>query len=92
MLPLAQSPCGPGEGLPREFRWDGLEVPPPFRVLVHDEDYEELARIDDIGTAFCPVPGPLATRLAEGGVFHWSVEGDVAGRPARSALQTFEIR
>jgi hypothetical protein len=92
MLPVAQKPCGPGEGVPLEFRWDELDVPPPFRVFVHDEDYDELARIDDIGTAFCPVTGTLATRLAEGGVFHWCVEGDVAGRPVRSALQTFEIR
>jgi hypothetical protein len=93
LIPLdAQLPQGPGEGLPAEFRWDEREVAPPFRLVVQEESYEDLARIDDIGDPFYRIGGQLAAGLSTGGVFHWFVEGEVAGRTVRSALQTFEIR
>jgi len=87
----AESPDGPCEGVPREFRWSG-DVAPPYRLVVLDGGYAELVRIDDLGAPACPPSAALAALLATGGTFHWYVEGEREGHRTRSPLQTVEIR
>lgn len=87
----AESPDGPCEGVPREFRWRG-DVLPPYRLVVLDESYEEVARLDGIGAMTCAPSADFSALLATGGTFHWFVEGQRAGRRTRSPLQSLEIR
>lgn len=93
MSPLvAESPAGPTEGVPTVFQWAPADVPPPFRLVVLDAGYDEVARIEDIGGTALRPPEALARVLATGGDFHWYVEATITPRPVRSVLQSVEIR
>jgi hypothetical protein len=89
---IAESPIGPVEGVPVVFLWAPADVPPPFRLVVLDASYDEIARIEDIGGTTLRPPVELAQRLASGGDFHWYVEATITPEPVRSLLKTVEIR
>lgn len=92
-MPLAtESPAGPHEGVPLAFVWRTTDVPPPYALVVLDDGYTELARIDDIGPMRYVPSSDLVSRLATGGSYHWFVEGSLGGRPTRSPLTRLEIR
>ncbi len=92
-MPLAiESPVGPHEGVPPAFVWCTSEVPPPYALVILDDAYTEVARIDDIGPTRYVPSSDLAGQLATAGECHWYVEGRLDGRPARSPLIRLEIR
>lgn len=92
-MPLrAEYPDGPTEGVPDAFTWQVVDVPPPYTLVVLDEEYAELGRFVDVGgTAWVP-PKDLRTRLASGGDYHWYVEGTQGERTVQSLLAALQIR
>lgn len=93
LMPLrAEHPDGPTEGVPAAFTWQVDDVPPPYALVVLDEEYAELARFVDVGgTAWVP-PADLRARLATGGDYHWYVEGTQGERTVQSLLAALQIR
>ena len=89
---MIESPVGPHEGVPAAFVWRSTDVQPPYALVVLDDGYTELARIEDIGPSRLVPSTVLAGQLAVGGGFHWFVEGSLDGRPVRSPLTRLEIR
>jgi hypothetical protein len=87
----ASAPLAVQEGIPAAFSWATLAAP-PYTVVLYDEGYRELARVDGIGERRLPVPPQFAEALAGGGTFHWRVLAPGAAATLRSRLEWVEIR
>jgi len=79
------SPVGSMESVPADFQWKTL-VAPPFTLVVFDEAYREVGRLEGIPARGCAIPEEWRAALEGSGTFSWRVTGVSEGRLVRSAL------
>jgi hypothetical protein len=90
--PAALAPRGASQGLPAEFRWQGISSPARYRVLILDSDGEPVWSSEEVDGTTMAWPGELSLKP---GSYFWQViaqpRGGLPGDRRASALVSFEL-